>query len=104
MPPKYFNMDAEHSVLALDHSDEDPMDQLRGRSIAYRIAVEPQQGREVFTLQTLPGTEEPFNGSAGQPLIPWWFKFDVVTAAYPEWNRKVSIGIGIRIIRTGIRV
>ena len=25
--------DAEHSYLALDHSDEDPMDQLRGHSI-----------------------------------------------------------------------
>ena len=58
--------DAEHSVLALDHSDEDPMDQLRGHSIAYRIAVGPQQGRKVFTLQTLPGIVEPFSGSAGQ--------------------------------------
>jgi len=31
--------DAEHSFLALDNSDEDPMDQLRGHSITYRIAV-----------------------------------------------------------------
>ena len=46
--------DAEHSFLALDNSDEDPMDQLRGHSITYRIAVGPQQGRKVFTLQTLP--------------------------------------------------
>ena len=46
--------DAEHSYLALDSSDEDPMDQLRGHSITYRIAVGPQQGRKVFTLQTLP--------------------------------------------------
>lgn len=30
------------------------MDQLRGHSITYRIAVGPQQGRKVFTLQTLP--------------------------------------------------
>jgi hypothetical protein len=37
-----------------------------GHSIAYRIAVGPQQGRKVFTLQTLPGIEEPFNGCAGQ--------------------------------------
>ena len=50
----------------LDRSDEDPMDQLRGHSITYRIAVGPQQGRKVFTLQTLPGIEEPFNGCAGQ--------------------------------------
>jgi hypothetical protein len=58
--------DAEHSYLALEDSDEDPMDQLRGHSITYRIAVGPQQGRKVFTLQTLPVIEEPFNGSTGQ--------------------------------------
>jgi hypothetical protein len=57
--------DAENSYLALDHSDEDPMDQLRGYSITYRIAVGHQQGRKVFTLQTLPGVEEPCNGRAG---------------------------------------
>jgi len=58
--------DAEHSTLALEDSDEDPMDQLRGHSITYRIAVGPQQGRKVITLQTLPGIEEPLSGSAGQ--------------------------------------
>jgi len=58
--------DAEHSVLALDHSDEDPMDQLRGHSIAYRIAVGPERGRKVFTLQTLPGIEESFAKGTGQ--------------------------------------
>ena len=46
--------DAEHSYLTLEGLDEDPMDQLRGHSITYRIAVGPQQGRKVFTLQTLP--------------------------------------------------
>ena len=46
--------DAEHSYLTLENSHEDPMDQLRGHSITYRIAVGPQQGRKVFTLQTLP--------------------------------------------------
>ena len=29
---------------------EFPLEQLQGHSIAYRIAVEPQQGRKVFTL------------------------------------------------------
>ena len=33
--------DAETSYLALDSSDEDPMDQLRGHSITYRIAMVP---------------------------------------------------------------
>jgi hypothetical protein len=42
--------DAEHGYLALESADEDPMDQLRGHSITYRIAVGPQQGRKVFTL------------------------------------------------------
>ena len=46
--------DAEHSYLTLENSEEDPMDQLRGHSITYRIAVGPGQGRKVFALQTLP--------------------------------------------------
>jgi len=35
--------DAEHSYLTLDNADEDPMDQLRGHSITYRIAVGPNK-------------------------------------------------------------
>ncbi len=49
--------DAQNSYLTYDGMDADPespMDQLLGRSITYRIAVGPQQGRKVFTLQTLP--------------------------------------------------
>ena len=42
------------------------MAQLLGASITYRIAVGPQRGRKVFTLQTLPGCEEAFEGGAGQ--------------------------------------
>lgn len=42
---------------ALDHVDEDPSNHLFGSSITYRIAVGPQQGRKVFTLQTLPDYE-----------------------------------------------
>ena len=59
--------DAEHSYLALEGADEDPMDQLRGHSITYRIAMGSQQGRKVFTLQTLPderdGYETPATGN-----------------------------------------
>ncbi len=32
--------------------------QLHGSSVTYRIATAPQQGRKVFTLQTLPGRED----------------------------------------------
>ncbi|MCP4472736.1 MAG: IS91 family transposase, partial [Gammaproteobacteria bacterium] len=49
--------DAENSYLASDAVLEDPMNQLLGHSITYRIAVGPQTGRKVFTLQTLPACE-----------------------------------------------
>jgi hypothetical protein len=56
--------DAESSYLALESEDEDPMDQLRGHSITYRIAVGPQQGRKVFTLQTLPDERDGYEAPA----------------------------------------
>ncbi len=46
--------DDESSYLTLDLQDDDAMNQLQGHSITYRIAVGPQQGRKVFTLQTIP--------------------------------------------------
>lgn len=49
--------DAENSYLASDAVDEDAMTQLLGHSITYRIAVGPQAGRKVFTLQTLPACD-----------------------------------------------
>jgi len=49
--------DAENSYLAPEVVPEDPMAQLLGHSITYRIAVGPQAGRKVYTLQTLPGSE-----------------------------------------------
>ncbi len=58
--------DAENCYLAGEGVDAEPMDQLLGHSITYRIAVGPQQGRKVFTLQTLPAGDEPFGDSVGQ--------------------------------------
>ena len=49
--------DAGNSYLTakgLDTDPESPMSHLLGSSITYRIAVGPQQGRKVLTLQTLP--------------------------------------------------
>ena len=57
---------AENSFLALDAVDEDPLNQLLGYSITYRIAVGPQAGRKVFTLQTLPACEERFDDGVGK--------------------------------------
>lgn len=45
--------DIEHSYLNLEHLEENPLRQVHGHSITYRIAIGPQQGRKVFTLQTL---------------------------------------------------
>ncbi len=53
---------------AVGVSDEDPSNQLLGSSITYRIAVGPQQGRKVFTLQALPNLESdnPFSDPVGE--------------------------------------
>jgi hypothetical protein len=40
--------DAENSYLTTDAVAEDPMNQLLGHSITYRIAVGAQAGRKVF--------------------------------------------------------
>jgi len=56
------------SQEAVDASDEDPTNQLLGSSVTYRIAVGPQQGCKVFTLQTLPDleTDSPFSCAVGE--------------------------------------
>jgi hypothetical protein len=56
--PGILERDEESSYLQLDGIDDDPMQQLIGCSVSYRIAVGPQQGRKVFTLQTLPAAVE----------------------------------------------
>jgi hypothetical protein len=58
--------DAENSYLAGDAVDDAPMARLLGSSITNRIAVGPQAGRKVFTLQTLPACDEPFDDRVGQ--------------------------------------
>lgn len=45
--------DVENSYLAGEGMEAGSMEQLHGSSITYRIAVGPQQGRKVFSLQTL---------------------------------------------------
>ena len=47
---------AIHVIVVLLH-------QLQGSSITYRIAVGPQQGKKVHTLQTLAAQEEQEGGS-----------------------------------------
>ena len=60
--------DSYLTAQAVDAPDDDPSHHLLGHSITYRIAMGPQQGRKVFTLQTLPdvGSDNPFSNSIGK--------------------------------------
>ena len=51
--------DAEHSYLSSNvvEDEYDPMHQLHGTSVTYRVAVAPRKGLRVFTLRTLPASE-----------------------------------------------
>ena len=57
--------DAQNSYLAGEVIDEGPMDPLWGHSITNRIAVGPQAGRKVLTLQSLPGGDPEQAHAAG---------------------------------------
>ncbi len=50
--------DTEQIELSNVLDEEDPMPDLVGHSITYRIAVGPHRGRKVFTLQTVPICDE----------------------------------------------
>jgi hypothetical protein len=45
-------------ALSSEEGAEDPIQQVLGCSVSYRIAIGPQEGRRVFTLQTIPSWEE----------------------------------------------
>lgn len=49
----FLERDEQSSYLTLATSEDEAMQQLSGHSITYRIAIGPQQGRKVFTLQSL---------------------------------------------------
>lgn len=55
---------AENTWLMLEDSEDDALTQLHGASVTYRIATGPQQGRKVFTLQTLPEREDKADSSS----------------------------------------
>lgn len=58
--------DAGNGYLAGDGLETGQMERLLGSSIAYRIAVGPQQGFRVFTLETLPACDKPFDVGLGK--------------------------------------
>ena len=50
--------DLEGGYLALDPGDPETLDELRGHSTPYRIALGPHAGRKALTLQTLPSSAD----------------------------------------------
>jgi hypothetical protein len=62
----WLTRDVEDCYLVGEGLVAGPMDQLLGFSITYRIAVGPQQGRKVFTLQRLPACDEPYDNGVGK--------------------------------------
>ena len=55
--------DTESAWLDLDPAeDTDPMPQILGSSVSYRIAVGPQQGRKAFMIRTIRPLERPDPG------------------------------------------
>ena len=79
--------DAENSYLTADGFETGPMDQILGSSITYRIAVGPQQGRKVFTLQALPACEEPFADGVGRVA---GFSLHAGVAARADQRKKLE--------------
>ena len=49
--------DDDSSTLTLDALDDNALHHLQSHSVTYRVAVGPQQGKKVFTLQTIPAQE-----------------------------------------------
>ena len=85
----FLERDEENGYLQLDGMEEDPMQQLLGHSITYRVAVGPQQGKKVFTLQTVPATESEGNSQVAQNRCvgPSGFSLHAGVVAQ-HWERK----------------
>ena len=85
----WLERDAENAYLALDTADDDPLSVLQGHSISYRIALGPQAGRKVFTLQTLPPVDidEMQTSTVGQVA---GFNLHAGVAARADQRRKLE--------------
>jgi hypothetical protein len=62
--------DDDNDYLALDGLEDDPMLQVHGYLITYRIATGKQQGRKDFTLQTIAPMAEQGLASGCAVILP----------------------------------
>jgi hypothetical protein len=73
--------DIENSYLNFDELAPEPIQDLLGHSITYRIAIGSHRGRKVFTLQTLPPQIEDDNTNQADSLAGFSLHAGVATRA-----------------------
>jgi hypothetical protein len=89
--------DEENSYLTMDGLDDNVMNELQGPAITYRIAVGPQQGRKVFTLQTIPAWEDDFSNSQVGKIAGFSLHAGVATEA--RQRKKLDRSGGVPLCR-----
>jgi hypothetical protein len=89
--------DDENSYLTMDGLDDNVMNELQGPAITYRIAVGPQQGRKVFTLQTIPAWEDDFSNSQVGKIAGFSLHAGVATEA--RQRKKLDRSGGVPLCR-----
>jgi len=62
----FLQRDPDQAWLTDAAGSDDPLDGLRSSSITYRIALGPQAGRKVMTLQTARADEDPLGRDTGK--------------------------------------
>ena len=80
----------EGSWRELDGADDDLLSVLQSNSITCRIALGPQAGRKVFSLQTLPPIDIDEAHSAALGLVAG-FKLHAGVAAWADQQRILVI-------------
>lgn len=81
--------DEDSSYLTLDGLEEDPLLDIHSHSVTYRVAIGPQKGRKVITLQTIPPQPEPATESARVAKLNG-FSLHAGVAARAHQRKKVE--------------
>jgi len=81
--------DEGNSYLTLQGLEEDPLQDIHSHSVTYRIAVGPQKGRKVFTLQTIPPQPQPVLDNARVAKLNG-FSLHAGVAAHAHQRKKLE--------------
>lgn len=81
--------DEGSSYLTLDGLEEDPLQEIHAHSVTYHVAIGPEKGRKVFTLQTIPPKPEPSQDNARVAKLNG-FSLHAGVAAKAHQRKKVE--------------